>query len=535
MGDTYRDTMKIRFLPQIILGIFSLLFPPFSGMVMADASTVKLVNLLVQEGILSREKADILLKQVAEEVSPKANDAPPKLTGEQALQGAEEKGKVIRMQYVPEFVKQEMREEIKQDVLAQAKTEQWGDRKPLPSWVDRFTFSGDVRLRHDNTFLSEANALPGVFRLAGVDVDNTTVDRLRWRVRARINMDVKLTDRFTAGIRLATNGASENPVAANQTLGDSNRSFAAFFDRLYISYKPTDWLLLSGGKVRNPFYRTDLVWDPDLTFDGIMASAKPKINNRLQTFGTVGMFPIQEVDLAKNDKWLFAGQGGVEWNLTDQSKVTLAAAYYHYENMTGKISELNGDIRLNTTAVQWRQKGNSLIQLNNPPVAGLDGGGVYGLASDFRELNLTGGLDLMTFNPVQVRLMGDYVRNLGFDPNKMTLRGANLSGNEGNTAYQVRLDIGTAMLQDMGQLQAAKRHDWLVFGAFKRLESDSVLDGFTDSEFYMGGTNAQGWIGGAAYTIADNVWLLGRWLSANQIIGPKLGIDILQLDITARF
>ena len=131
--------------------------------------------------------------------------------------------------------------------------------------------------------------------------------------------------------------------------------------------------------------------------------------------------------------------------------------------------------------------------------------------------------------------MGDYARNLAFNPDKMRMRGANLSGKEGNTAYQIRLDIGTTMLQDMGQLLAAKRHDWLLFGAFKRMESDSLLDGFTDSEFYMGGTNAQGWIGGAAYAVANNVWFTGRWLSANQIIGPKLGIDILQIDLTARF
>ena len=172
---------------------------------------------------------------------------------------------------------------------------------------------------------------------------------------------------------------------------------------------------------------------------------------------------------------------------------------------------------------------------NTPPVAGLGGGGVYGLASEFREINLTAGLDLATFNPVRVRLMGDYARNLAFSPAKMRARGANLSGKEGNTAYQVRLDIGTTMLQDMGQLLAAKRHDWLLFGAFKRMESDSLLDGFTDSEFYLGGTNAQGWIGGVAYAVADNVWFTGRWLSANQIIGPKLCIDILQIDLTARF
>jgi hypothetical protein len=523
--------MKIKLLAKIILASVCLLTP---GATIADASTAKLVKLLVQEGILSKEKADLLLKQVEEDTPRNAAESQPKAAPTDPLAVSDVNGKVIRMQYVPEFVKQEMREEIKKDVIAHAKTEQWGDQKPLPSWLDRFTWSGDVRLRHDNVDFAEGNAPPGVFRLAGVDIDNTQVDRLRWRARARINMDVKLTDHWTAGVRLATNGEN-GPVAANQTLGNNNRSFAAFFDRLYISYKPNDWLLFSGGKVANPFYRTDMIWDPDLNFDGVMAAARPKINERLTVFGTAGAFPIQEVELAKNDKWLFAGQTGLEWNLTPEAKLTVATAYYHYENMSGRISELNGDVRLNPTAIGWRQKGNSLIQLNNPPVAGLDGGGVYGLASEFREINLTAGLDLATFNPVRVRLMGDYARNLAFNPAKMSARGANLSGKEGNTAYQVRLDIGTTMLQDMGQLLAAKRHDWLVFGAFKRMESDSLLDGFTDSEFYLGGTNAQGWIGGAAYAVADNVWVLGRWLSANQIIGPKLGIDILQLDLTARF
>src|SRR3954451_11885570 len=304
--------MKIRSLLHIILGIPALLS---SGMALGDASTVKLMNLLVQEGVLSKEKAEILLKQVAEEDAPKTNDAESKAAvavAPKAGGGGEGdgKGNVIRMQYVPEFLKQEMREEIRQDVLAQTKTEQWGDRKPVPSWVDRFTFSGDVRLRHDNDFFSSANAPPGVFRLAGVDIDNTTEDRLRWRVRARINMDVNVTDHFTAGLRLVTMGDSGNPVAANQTLGNSNRSFAAFFDRLYINFKPYDWVLFSGGKVANPFYRTDMVWDPDLNLDGIMATARQKINDRSLIFGTAGAFPIQEIELSKNDKWLFAGQTG---------------------------------------------------------------------------------------------------------------------------------------------------------------------------------------------------------------------------------
>ena len=61
--------MKIKFLTKIILASVCLLT---SGTTIADASTAKLVKLLVQEGILSKEKADLLLKQVEEDSLPKA-------------------------------------------------------------------------------------------------------------------------------------------------------------------------------------------------------------------------------------------------------------------------------------------------------------------------------------------------------------------------------------------------------------------------------------------------------------------------------
>ena len=78
-------------------------------------------------------------------------------------------------------------------------------------------------------------------------------------------------------------------------------------------------------------------------------------------------------------------------------------------------------------------------------------------------------------------------------------------------------------------------HDWEIFGAYKRLESDSVLDAFTDSDFHLGGTDAKGWILGASYGIDKNAWVTGRWFSADQISGLPLGIDVLMLDFNAKF
>ena len=83
------------------------------------ATTVNLINLLVQEGVLAKDKADGLLAQAAQDA---ANSA-----GKLADAGTEssEDDKAVRVQYVPEHVKNELREEIKQEVMAKAEKEGW--------------------------------------------------------------------------------------------------------------------------------------------------------------------------------------------------------------------------------------------------------------------------------------------------------------------------------------------------------------------------------------------------------------------------
>ena len=50
-----------------------------------------------------------------------------------------------------------------------------------------------------------------------------------------------------------------------------------------------------------------------------------------------------------------------------------------------------------------------------------------------------------------------------------------------------------------------------------------------------GGTNAKGYHLGGAYGIAHNAWLSARWLSATEVTGAPLAIDVLFLDLNARF
>jgi hypothetical protein len=78
--------------------------------------------------------------------------------------------------------------------------------------------------------------------------------------------------------------------------------------------------------------------------------------------------------------------------------------------------------------------------------------------------------------------------------------------------------------------------NWRALVGYRYLQGDAVIDGFTDSDFhYFGGTNARGYYFVGDYGVANRVWLRLRYLSANEIDGPKFGVDTLQFDVSTRF
>jgi hypothetical protein len=87
----------------------------------------------------------------------------------------------------------------------------------------------------------------------------------------------------------------------------------------------------------------------------------------------------------------------------------------------------------------------------------------------------------------------------------------------------------------VGRDEIRERGDWSVFAEYRYLERDAVLDVFTDSDFGLGGTDTEGFILGFDIGVASDTWFRTKWLSSNEIDGPPLGIDLLQVDINARF
>ena len=81
----------------------------------------------------------------------------------------------------------------------------------------------------------------------------------------------------------------------------------------------------------------------------------------------------------------------------------------------------------------------------------------------------------------------------------------------------------------------ATRGDWNVTAGYRYIQPDAVIDAFNDHDFHQGGTNAKGYYILVNYFFANNAWLSGRWFSANEVYGPPLAIDVMQLDLNAAF
>ena len=197
------------------------------------ATTTSLINALVQEGVLSKDKADALLKKAAQDAAELANA--PKATAD-AENGGEPKS--VRVQLVPEFVKAQMREDIKKEVMTDLNYKA-GERLGMPDWLDSIAWEGDMRLRYESDLFASDNTKPAIYRASpfrNIQTDNTTEDRERFRLRARLGANAKVNDWLSGGIRMTT-GSATDPVSPNQTESAATGKYTFNLDRAFLKAK----------------------------------------------------------------------------------------------------------------------------------------------------------------------------------------------------------------------------------------------------------------------------------------------------------
>jgi hypothetical protein len=480
-------------------------------------TTLGLIQALVQQGFLTQEKADQLVRQAEQKsVAPAAAAKaviPP-----------------IRVPYVPESVKKQIADQVREEVIAQAKAERWADANAIPEWVDRVKIEGDMRVGLQTEAYGNRNAATAAFLAAnGQAINEMTDDRARLRMRARLGVNAKVTQDLSTAVRLTT-GSAADPLSTSQTLGANGTKSSFALDRAFMRYHDDEslpWLTATAGRMANPWFGTDLAWNENLTLDGVHVQLDPaaKSDKVWRAFAGAGAFALQDVETAYSNqaksKWMLGVQGGVEWVPDTNKRAKVGLGYYDFQNVSGQ-SNTYGTTTFNNTAPGFRQKGNTLFDIAN------DGGltALYALATDYQILNLTAMLDLNVFDPVHVISTLDYVENVGFNQGKNVAR-TGLQVERQTTGYMAKVAVGMPSM--------LLRGDWQATVAYRYLEADAVLDSMTDSDFHLGGTNNKGYVLGMQYALGRNNWVSARWLSSNEVSGPPLSVNALQVYFNAKF
>ncbi|MFI4941121.1 MAG: putative porin, partial [Burkholderiales bacterium] len=321
-------------------------------------------------------------------------------------------------------------------------------------------------------------------------------------------------------------------------------------DRASLNIDLAPWLSLTGGRFRNPFVGTDLLWSDYLNFEGAAMTLKPQLIASTATFLTAGWFPLSlGVPNQSKQKSMLGIQGGVDWQFgTKDNHFKLATGFYDYRNIEGVLQT---QASYNASAVDYlasqygpagyTQYGNTLFRINAP--LSIDPGTNWGLASHFRELDVTGTADVVQSGAMHAILTGDVVKNLGFDRTDIFNRtGVRLEDGK---------SLGYLVKAQYGNPTTYKKDEWNVSLGYRYLGSDAVLDAFTNADFGavagLGCTNCKGMTLEGRYGLATNTWLAARWMSTNLIDSmvptsssyspatTKFSTDIIQVDLNTKF
>jgi len=143
-------------------------------------------------------------------------------------------------------------ETAKEAVTTSAAKIQIGD------WVQELKIGGDVR----NRFQPDQRE-PMILTNPLLGPQDRHVNRDRWRFRLRLTADFKLQGNFFGGVMLST---SDNRAAdtKNATYTGGYDNYGIWISRAFMGWAPTPGLTFIAGKQANPFYTTDLIYDPDV-------------------------------------------------------------------------------------------------------------------------------------------------------------------------------------------------------------------------------------------------------------------------------
>ena len=365
--------------------------------------------------------------------SPEERDAAIRRLEQRVAEQDKEIGK-LKSRLSDEGVERARREEISQ-IMKELNADA-SHRTVTPGWMENLTLYGDLRLRYHKSRLSSGG-------------QGENMGRFRVRVGAKKTW---LDKRLEVGIRLAS-GSSDDPTSTNQTFTDNFSEKNIWLDLAYAKYQPQaiKGFTAVGGKMKNPFVHTNMIWDSDVNPEGVWFVQKVPEMGSVQPFAGFGFFQLHP-NPSDGDATMHAYQVGATWKVTKDVKWTSAAAYYDYGHYEDNFI---------------RAKSNT------------ESGGVL-TAEEFNVLNLTNKVTWKALGlPMSVYF--DYAHNCGNE----------VAGE--SDACAVGYKVG----------KNKKKGDWSAHYKYARIEANATPAAFSDSDF--GNTNRKGHQWGAKYNLLDSV------------------------------
>jgi hypothetical protein len=368
----------------------------------------------------------------------------------------------------------------------------------LGSHLTEFKLGGDVRLRHQVETQAPQNG-------------TVTNERTRERFRFRLNGDVMMQKGWGAGFALETASAADS---GNQTFENGNNDYDIYLARAYVSWRPNlNWMFV-GGKQRNPFYSTDMIWDSDINPQGLS-----EIHTRYLAGKDTLEFRASQIIMDDNNETGIGRAGRDAWLFVQQAVYTHWFGQDAIGNVVNSLVVAPGFMVYNDSV---------LSGLNNetPFNGSTDGLAVFTMPGEVNWVGINGA-------GTSLKFYWDFAYNLEAERRVRRVYGLT-SAEKDATAWLA----GLAYSFGSGKVAG----DYSIRLDYRRVGTGSVDVNLNDSDWAFGRVNQQGWKLALAYNLTDWANVGATYFYTTDIretlTHPVANLDhsqILQLDLVVKF
>jgi outer membrane murein-binding lipoprotein Lpp len=343
-------------------------------------------------------------------------------------------------------------------------------------WARNIKWKGDLRYRNES-----------------FDVEGTSSDRVRDRLRVRFGLEAKVSPTLLVGIGVAT-GEGRDARSTNSTLDSASQNEEIGLDLAYVDWRPRPDMLVTLGKQKQPWFKAgnSLFFDGDVNPEG----ASFQYGTKTGLFAKAWGYWLEEMASAA-DSNVIGGQVGYAFG----NGLTLAAGYWDY----GAVQDQPALVFSGTPA------GNSTYTANSactPSPTGTVRCYTYDYDIAAADLQWAGRIGAMP-----ITLFGGYLENM--DPDDL------------NTGYNLGFLLG----------KAADQHTWEFGALYMDVEQDAQMAAFLDSDFADGKTQGRGYVLQGSWAPVKNMTMKATYFLNDRDYDTTAEVEYkrLQLDLNYKF